>query len=322
MFASSSTRKLRVVWFDKWEEILNDAVKGLPEHPQWSNELLEILFERTTAESKKIALVTDQGLPVAIVGLRSSDGKTYEPVANAFTIPQFHLIGQIDSTASILMNIDVPLSISWWRMPSEPPMPTLRNVRSYVTKQHYIADLSEDPEVYWRASGHLNTVRRMRNRCQQYEIKVNPVGGEEWVTANWGRHWVVDPRNVNDRIFSAQCLRKLGKYLTIVMYDGERPVAGNTYLEHNGSLVWLVTYRDEGYEQFGVGTRLMDYSFQYAKQSGFRNLDLGTTQSYKLRWAPLSDQQWVKFELCPEYQYRLMQFRRYGNRIRRLLNRT
>jgi CelD/BcsL family acetyltransferase involved in cellulose biosynthesis len=101
-------------------------------------------------------------------------------------------------------------------------------------------------------------------------------------------------------------------------------VAGSTLVVHAGDVVGILTHRDKSYEHYSLGTRLMDLSFQWAKQSGFRRYDLGTagpagTLTYKSRWAPISSQRWALLEFCPEFHYRLRQFRGYGSAVRRLL---
>ena len=312
------TYRWRLHWFDKWERVLDDALDSLPKHPLWPNELLRILFEAPSPARKRIALVLDRGVPIAMVGLRAQGPDCYIPLAQYF-IPEFLLVGKQELAESVLMRLRIPLMVSWWRMPSEPPSLS-RTVNSVKTAQHYIADLAEDPEVYWRSSGHLNTVHRMRNRCREFTFAVNPPDGAEWVIKNWAEHWKIGPEEIEDRVVAARYLEGLGKQYSLLLLDGDKVVAGHTFVLHRKDLVWLVTHRDESYDSYGVGTRLMDLAIHWAKQSGFQHFDLGTTQSYKARWAPMSSQWWYLLEIRPEFRSRIHQLMGYGRSLRGVLH--
>jgi hypothetical protein len=308
-----------VNWFEKWEKVHDEAMKNIPACSHWPNELLQILFDASIGTHKKIALITQNEVPIAMVVLRAQDRFYYEPIANSFTIPGFLFLGKSELASSVLLSLQLPLRISWWRMSQDPPSETLRVVRKSQSVQHYIMNLNEDFEDYWRSAGHFNTIRRMRKRCQKFTFSVDPNNFKEgclyWIMNNWGKKWKVPQENLANRILSAKYLELLKLHHCLVLFDGDRPVAGHTFLVHNGDLVWLVTHRDESYEHFGVGTRLMDLSFHWAKEAGFNKIDLGTTQSYKSRWAPISKQNWTKLEVCPEIVYRFFQAKRFKQQL-------
>lgn len=315
------TLRWRVHWFNKWERVLDDALSSLPEDPQWPTGLRRTLFEVPSPFPKKIALVLDHGAPIAMVGLRVRRRDMYEPLGQYF-IPGFLLAGEQGLAASILMRLQVPLTVSWWRMPWEPP--SGRAVRSSKSAAHYIMDLSEDPEVYWRSSNHFPLVRSIRNRCRKFTFAVNCPGGAEWVIRNWVEDWNIGREEIEERLVAARYLETLGKHYSLLLLDGHKVVAGNTLIVHTGDVVGLLTHRDRAYDRYSVGTHLMDLSFSWAKQSGFRRYDLGTadvegTIAYKSRWAPATSQRWALLEICPEFHYRLRQFKGYGSAVRRLL---
>ena len=298
-------------WFDKWEPVLDEALTDLPKHPLWPNELLRDMFHWDIGARKKVVLVTERETPIAIVGLRVRGGGIYDPLGQTFVIPHFHLVGKVELTTEILTSLRVPLIVNWWRMPLPPPSPSLPTVRSFQTKPHYILRLEEDPEVYWRSSGQLKTVRNMRNRCKNFKLLVDPVGGAGWVTRRWGEDWRIALDDVTRRILAAEYLERLGKYHSLLLQDGDKPVAGCTILVHGNDIVGLVNHRDRAYDRYGVGIHLMDLSFQWAKQSGFHSYDIGTTQQYKAGWAPVSnDHQWAMIEMSSEYYFRLRQIRK------------
>jgi len=313
------THRWRVHWFDKWERVLDDAVDSFPEHPHWPNVLLRILFEVPSPDRKTIALVLDHGVPIAMVGLRIR-GDWYMPLSQYF-IPDFLMVGKQELVGSVLMRLHVPLNVSWWRMLSEPPSSsrTVHTVRTR-TAPHYVVDLTGDPEIHWRSSAHMKALRNIRNRCREFAFAVNPPGGAEWIIRNWSKHWKIGPEEIEDRIVAARYLEGLEKHYSLLLLDRGKVSAGTTFVVHRRELVALVTHRDESYDHYGTGTRLMDLAIQWAKQSGFQRLDLGTTQSYKGRWAPISSQQWVMLEICPELYYRIHQLTSYGRRLRGMLH--
>ena len=66
------SRRLRVDWFDTWQPVLDEALRELPEMESCSHELYRLLMENAANQRKVTALVTEQGQPVAVAGLRRS----------------------------------------------------------------------------------------------------------------------------------------------------------------------------------------------------------------------------------------------------------
>jgi GNAT superfamily N-acetyltransferase len=300
----------QVDWFSKWEAVHDDALAVLPQCPEWPSELLRYLYEASSGVRRRLALVSEGGTPIGLIGLRGRGRRWWEPLAQPFAVPAFPGVGKVELAGALLMKLRVPIAVQWWRMPTKPPSEALPVIHDYRSVPHYIMDLQQDLEAYWRDAGHLNTVRRARKRCRDLTFAVNPVlpdgDGVGWVNAQWGEFWDVGSRTVENRTVVGRYLEPRGKHHSLLLLDGERPVAGHTFVVHGEDIVWLSTYRDKSYDEYGVGTRLMDLAFHWASEQGYRTLDLGTTQAYKERWAPLSDRHWVKFELCGPFQYRLL----------------
>jgi hypothetical protein len=303
-----------VDWSSTWEAVHDDAVAVLPRYPEWPNEMLRDLYEASSGVRRKLALVSERGTPIGLIGLRGRGRSWWEPLAQPFAVPAFPLIGKAELAGALLMRLRLPMAVQWWRMPTQPPSDASPLIHDYRSVPHYIIDLQQDFEVHWRAAGHMNTVRRARKRCRDLTFAVNPVlpdgDGVAWVNAKWGEFWDVAAQTVANRTLAGRYLEPRGMHYSLVMLDGDRPVAGHTFVVHGKDVVWLSTYREKSYDDYGVGTRLMDLACHWAREQGFHSLDLGTTQRHKARWAPLSDRQWVKFEVCAAFQYRLLQAQR------------
>jgi GNAT superfamily N-acetyltransferase len=165
---------------------------------------------------------------------------------------------------------------------------------------------SEDFEEYWRQSGHWNTVQRSRKRCRDFSFAVNKPGAAEWIIKNWGPTWEQKPIVMQDSILVAKYLETQGLHYSFILHDQDKPVAAHTFMLQGNDLVWAITYRDPAYDSYGVGTRLMDLAFHWAKDAGFKTIDLGGRHDYKIRWAPKASELWL-FNVCPEPIFRVKQ---------------
>ena len=294
---SSKNRKIK--WYSDWHSEIDDALKVIPSHPFWPHEMLNTLFHASSGQ-KKIALISDHCTPIAVVALRSFDGEIFEPLAQTFSIPEFHVIGDINETADLLFSLNIKLKISWWKIPYALPNQSAREIKQIKVKTHYILDLSEEPDIYWGTSSLLKTVKRARKLSSAFTLRVNPPGGAEWITNSWGVRWNINQGNISDRTLAAQTLEVLGRHFTFIFYDGELPVAGNTFIIHRGEAIGLLTHCEENYRSYNLGNCLFDVVIHWAKDNGICFFDMGTTQDYKKKWAPESDKNWVLFEYTPQ----------------------
>jgi CelD/BcsL family acetyltransferase involved in cellulose biosynthesis len=94
------------------------------------------------------------------------------------------------------------------------------------------------------------------------------------------------PQLANRRL-AAGYLETLGKFLTIALRDGERLVAAEACIVHRQELILWTTFRDRHYDYHGLGNRLMDLAYHWAKANGLAGIDIGGGFiGYKRRWAP------------------------------------
>jgi hypothetical protein len=287
---------LKAYFFDTWQPVLDEALHSLPETDLLPHDLFRLLMTESNPETKQTIMMTERGVPVALVGLRHREGY-WEPVTQ-WIVPGVPFLVKADYLESVIAAIPFHVSIAWWRLHTSPP--EIKKICYSKTSPTYKMLCSEDFELYWKSSGHLNTVKRMRNRCRDFEFEINPAGASEWVIRNWGNQWNISPGELQDRIITAGYLEKTGLHFTLILKDKQTWIAGDTFLSHNNEAVWQVSYRHPDYDSYGVGTRLMDLSFQWASKEGFQKIDLGGDHEYKLRWAPIDGEKHV-FTICPGY---------------------
>lgn len=312
-----------VRWFNKWERVLDEALDSLPEHPQWPNILLRIMFETPGSVPKKAALVLDRDTPIALLGLRYRGSSTWEPLPT-YILPGFLMVGKQELTGPVLTKLPTSLQVAWWRMPMEPPSPTLHTVRAFKVLPTHILSVTEDPEVYWRHSHYLDTARRARRKSAHFRFAVNPPGALRWAIDNWEAKWRGDsasPRaDLGDRLAADQFLQERGQHFVLALLDGEQLIAAEGCVVDNGDLVSLVTYRRPEYNSYDVGHALAIRIIDWAKQSGFQRYDIGGGDfAFKKRFAPAGGQK-TQLHICPAIRYRLCQLMGYGHTVRAALH--
>jgi GNAT superfamily N-acetyltransferase len=310
--------KLRVETFQDWCPRLDEALSDLPEMEGCSHELYRRLVQ--IRMPKHIALVRDGGTPVAIVGLRRTDGwRRWQPITNLI-VPAAVCPSRPDYLVPSIAAVDKYVNVRWWYERS--PVPQGSSVHAIKTRDIYCAQFPFDSRAYWRQSGHLNTVNQKRKKCAKFSVSVNPPGGREWTIRSWKKFWGPneDGSDLECRLAAAEHLEREGRHYTLVMFDGEKPVAGHTLVSHNKNLIWQVTYRDQDYDRVGVGTALMAEVFEFAERVGAESLDLGGEHDYKAKWAPLSRTR-AELTICPNPKYAALQLPEFAQRAAGYLRR-
>lgn len=294
---------LDVLWFDGWHPALDEALEHIPEREICSHELFRLLIQSPDSARKRIATVTEHKIPVAVIGLRQVGLYDYE-LLTWVIIPDPMFPAKPGYWLPVIEALGVETFVTWRRMPMPPPPSRL--IRYMELTPVYQMRCSEDFEEYWRQSGHWNTVQRSRKRCRDFTFAINEPGAADWIIRNWGLTWEQKPIVVHDSILVANYLESQGLHYSFILLDQDKPVAGHTFMHHGNDLVWAITYRDPAYDSYGVGTRLMDLVFHWAKDAGFKTIDLGGRHDYKIRWAPKASELWL-FNVCPEPIFRVKQ---------------
>jgi hypothetical protein len=306
---------LEVTWYDRWHPALDEALQSLPEMETCPHALFRLLIETHGAAQKRVALVTEDGLPVAAVGLRRI-GRYRHELVTWVIVPDSVFPARPGYLIPALEALGVEVIVGWRRMDTPPPPSPL--IRDYETLLVYQIRCSANFEDYWHTStsGHWNTIKKCRKRCQGFTFTVNAPSAAEWTIRNWGKTWNMDPILVDDSVMIAEYFEDQGKFYTFLLLDQEKPVAGHTFIPHRKGFVWEHTYRDPTYDSFGAGTRLMDLTFYWAAEAGFETIDLGGRHEYKMRWAP-PDGELSIFTICPEPLLRAKQAANWVRTVRR-----
>jgi hypothetical protein len=306
---------LRVTWFDSWHPSLDVALQSLPEMETCPHELFRMLAGQHGAEQKRLALVTEKGEPVAVVGLRRISKRYRYELVTWVIVPDSVFPAKPGYHLPALEALGVEVIVGWRRMASAPPPSLL--MRDHERMPVHQMTCLDNFEEYWRTaeSGHWNTIKRSRKRCKDFTFAVNAPGAADWTIRNWGKVWNIDPVLVEDSLMIAKYFEECGKFFTLLLLDQEKPLAGHTFIPHGNCLVWEHTYRDPEYDSLGVGTRLMDLAFSWAVESGFDAIDLGGQHSYKSRWAPENGEVSI-FTICPEPLFQMKQLQSWMRRIR------
>lgn len=307
---------LDVVWFDGWHPALDEALPGLPEIESCPHELFRLLIQNPGPAHKSSALVTERGVPVAVLGLRQRGRYSWEPVTQwivpgaIFPAKPGYLIPALEAARQEVW-------VAWWRMEHAPPPSKL--MRCLESTPTYRLHCSGDFEKYWRENGYFKTIRRTRNRCRNLTLAINSPGSAEWTIRNWQARWSEDPASVDpslsDRILAAEFLASRGRHYALLLLDGDVPVGGATMTVQNRDVVAGVLYREPQYDRLGVGVRLIDLSFSFAAENGFEVFDLGGGHDYKKHWAPQQGERWW-FNLCPEPLFWVKQAVRWARKLR------
>jgi hypothetical protein len=321
---SRSTRGWRVHWFHTWETVLDDALRALPEHPQWPNSLLRVLFEAPGSVPKKVALLIDRdGTPAALVGLRLRAPGMWEPLAT-YIVPGFLIVGHQDLTAAALTALSTNLRVAWWRMPAAPPSPSYRGIRSSKAVPTHILDLNVDPEIYWHASRFLDTCRKARRKSAALQFVVNPPDGLQWTLRNSDEKWRRDPAaaaiDLGDRLAADQFLQERGQHFTLALVDGEELVAAEACVVDRGELATVTCYLRPEYRAHMAGWAVLIHICDWARQSGFSGFDIGGGNfDYKVKFAPPRGEK-TELLMCPALEYRVRQVMTYTGKVRDALD--
>jgi CelD/BcsL family acetyltransferase involved in cellulose biosynthesis len=165
-------------------------------------------------------------------------------------------------------------------------------------------NLETDFEAFWRQTGHLSSIKRTRRRTRQFTFSVDAPGSAEWIIRQWAekfREQTNQPADaVDDCILRAAYLQPRGRLHTFLLLDNGEPIAGEIGIVHRRELLPATPYRHPSYHRYGIGSRLLDLVCSWAAAQGFTRVDLGPTNAYKEKWAPVESERWV-FRVSPPH---------------------
>ena len=297
---AAASQGLRATSYDDWHPDLDEALRTLPQVDICPHELFRSLMKNPSPVPKRTILVREGTEPVALAGLRRR-GNHWEPVTQWIVPGMLFPVkdGYIGRTLSAL-GLDV--HVGWWRWDTPPPsLRWIRNLRSAPT---FGMRCTDDFEKFWRSTGHFKRISNTRNKCRDFEFLVDSPGVAEWTIRHWEARWrplgAMEMPDLADRLLVAKYFQGLGLYHSLSLHQNGEIVAAATLLDHHSTAVAQVNYRHPDFDRYAVMTRLIDLSFTWARDSGFKMIDIGGSQDYKHHWAPPQDEKW-EFRVCPDY---------------------
>ncbi len=294
---------LRVEYFDTWHPVLDDALKTLPEIPTCPHDLFRQIASNPASTEKRLALVSDGGKPVAVAALRRRQ-RHWEPVGYGVTHDAV-----MPAKEGYLYPALAALKLDVWVVAAE-TFPIHDAVRQTFPTPRYAMSTKADFDEYWHGSGLWGIVKYSRRRTRNYRLEVDRADAADWTIRRWAERWQGDPSEetivIEDLLTAAKYLFDHGRYHTFRLFDGDRPVAGHNFLVYGRSIVFQTTFFDTAYRKDGVGSRLLDLVFHWARDVGFEKIDLGGGHTYKSDWAPQDGNLW-NYNVCPENLHRMKQ---------------
>ncbi|HWO93738.1 MAG TPA: GNAT family N-acetyltransferase [Dehalococcoidia bacterium] len=291
---------LQVRWFDEWHPELDEALRLLPEMETCPHELFRMLMVNRTSNRKRTALVTARGEPLAVVGLRQK--RHHWELVPPDASPEAFLPAAPEAFYPTLAALGVDLWV-WGLAEGAPPPGVARFAQAEPT---YKVDCQADYEEHWRETGHIRVVRSARERTQGYRLEIDAPGAAEWTIRNWAAKWAARGSDTlsraEDQIVAASYLQPRGQLHTFRLFDDDEPVAGATLVVAGAELIGMSIYSSDAYRKQAVGTRLMDAIFAWAREAGYRKVELGTGDGYKAGIAPADGCRWT-LNFCPGPAY-------------------
>ena len=275
-----------VQWFPSWRPELDEALAHLPEMETCPHRLFRALATNQTSARKVLALVREDGRPLAVFALRRRN-RHWEPVGE-LAVPNALAPSQpgrlFDALSALGAYVRVP---DWGR-----PIPPSANVRELEFFPTYRVATDVDFDALWRDLRNIDRVRKARNRCARLgdvEFEIDHPAAAAWTIGSWGRKWSRPYEDIRalaaDMQVAADFLAPRGEYHAFRLLHRGEPVAGTNWFVHGDTLVAHCSYRDPAYASFGVGVRLDELFFRWSAASPYRTIDIGGEFDYKAKWA-------------------------------------
>jgi len=301
-----SHQRPRIRRFKSWHPELDRALTVMPEYECCPHDLYRKLAQHADGSTKDCAIVEDErGDPLGVLCLRKREALGDWVPLTHYIVPGLVFPLRNGSLAAVLSALDRNVRVVCWRMDDFNEDVVGLRAREY--KPTFEIDLTGDYEKHWKKHSHLTEIKKQRERCKDFDVRMNGEGMAEWVIrkseAKW-REWPERPRpDLEDKVVAACYLEERQRSVTFTLHDRtiDQPVAGSTFIVHAESLVWQYTYREPHYEQFGMGTYIIDAAIKWALRSGIKAIDLGGDHpEHKKRWGPAKHNK-ISMHVCPNY---------------------
>ena len=281
-----------------WQDpLLFDALEALPEDEDFPHELIRLLAQPRGGRRKTIWLLTQGGEPIAVAPLRQQSAFSWQPITQ-YILPGIVIPAAHGKLYPALGAVGHTLHIALWGVNCDLPSSSL--VRELSTTVTHRMSCAGDFEAYWKSTDIWRSLRSAKNKSTHLTLRENAPGASEWIISSWAKKWGIAEDETQDRILAAQFLEKRGKHFSLTLFDGDRPVAGQTCLSHRGEMIAQCLYREN--DSNSLGNRIIHLTFCWAKEKGFRAIDIGGGYDYKRKFAPPAGEEHA-FVVAPRWRY-------------------
>jgi len=276
---------LSVDWHETWDPGVSRFYHALGGGDWLPEELLIRLCADQSAHLKRIALVTREGAPWALVPMRWNT-RSWRPLLHGISDP-FPLTLSQGGLAETMAALNIGVHIGFGR--GNPA--GIRNLRWTSSQPCYELDLTTSPEVYWRTTGRWKTVAQARRRGSDFTLLRNDAAFLDWTIRAWRERWSTGRASDTvaqwrDRLtFNCWGLES-GAVRSWILLDQERPVAGAIAVVGDGVMNIQTIIRDQEYDWYGVGNRIVAEAMMDAFEFGMERVAFGAGFAYKRWWAP------------------------------------
>ena len=288
---------IKRIAIDSWNASLDEALKVLPEDEDYPHELIRLLARQAGGREKKTWLVTRDGAPIAVVPLRKADVFSWQPVTQ-YILPGIVIPAIEGQLFSSLNALGLTLRLALWR--TDCALPEGDSIYDLTTTATYGMSCAEDFEAYWKSTDLLRTIRAAARKWQHLRVRENMPGASDWIIFNWARKWGVAEDETQDRMLTARFLDARGKHHSLTLCDGDRPIAGQTWTLHRDTIIGQCIYRES--ENSQIGNWMIYLAFCWARDKGFRDIDIGGGHDYKRKFAPPRGKR-HELTLSPRWRY-------------------
>jgi hypothetical protein len=304
---------LRVQWLSPWHPMLDEALTVLPDMETCPHELFKALMLNQSRAAKRTGLVTRDGEPIGVVGLRRR-GRSWEPVGQGVT-PMSFVPCRRGMEYQALAATRLALRLNYWRG----AIPEGRWIRDIAPYEVFAMPADEDMEEHWRSSHQWGVIRAAQRRTSRMRFSVdrrdNAIDG---VVERWAETWKEDREQETTRapdiVAAGHYYARRGAYVTATLSMDDEMAAGLTCFEKDGVLITQTHWTSPKYRPRGSGTRVFELLYRWAQENGLRCIDIGGGDDYK-RYFGLPSGFRTNFGIVPRLHYAYL---RTGRTIRRL----
>lgn len=276
----------RVSWHSAWDPEVSAFFQQLGGEGWLPEHVLAMLVSDQSIHPKRVALLTRDGEPWALVPLRWTT-KYWQPLLRgvAEPFPDFiatHAFGDVFAA----LNVGV-----YVRFGTQSPA-NFRNLRWSTTDTSYDLSLEQSPERYWRQTERWKSVVQARKRSAAFDLVRDDPAATSWTVERWHRRWasgraIEVSAKWRDRIAFDQWGLTSGAVRSWALRDRDRDrwVAGCIGVIRDGSMMLQTVIREPEYDWYNVGTRIFAEAVLGAYGLGLREVSFGAGFEYKRWWA-------------------------------------